>query len=36
MIEVILVLAAGTLLLIAAGSKPRLAPVPVRVHDRKR
>jgi hypothetical protein len=35
MIEVIIALA-GTLLLIAAGSKPRVAPVPVRVNHRKR
>ena len=35
MIEVIIVLT-GALLLLAAGRKPRLAPVPVRVHDRKR
>jgi hypothetical protein len=35
MIEVILAVA-GTLLLIAAGSKPRLAPAPVRVNRRKR
>lgn len=35
MIEVILVVA-GTLLLIAAGTKPRLAPIPVRVTRRKR
>lgn len=35
MIEVILVVA-GTLLLIAAGTKPRLAPAPVRIIRRKR
>ncbi len=35
MIEVILVVA-GTLLLIAAGTKPRLTPVPVRIDRRKR
>ena len=35
MIEVILVVA-GTLLLIAAGTKSRLAPVPVRIQRRKR
>ena len=35
MIEVI-VAVAGTLLLIAAGTKPRLAPAPVRVNRRKR
>jgi hypothetical protein len=35
MIEVILVVA-GTLLLIAAGSKPRLTPAPVRITRRKR
>ena len=35
MIEVILILA-GTLLLVAAGSKPRLVPVPVRENRRKR
>lgn len=35
MIEVI-VAVAGTLLLIAAGTKPRLTPAPVRVVRRKR
>lgn len=35
MIEVIVVLA-GTLLLIAAGVKPRLAPAPVRIIRRRR
>jgi hypothetical protein len=35
MIEVIIAVA-GTLLLIAAGTKPRLVPVPVRVNRRKR
>jgi hypothetical protein len=35
MIEVIIAVA-GTLLLIAAGTKPRLAPAPVRVNRRKR
>lgn len=35
MIEVILVVA-GTLLLIAGGTKPRLAPAPVRIIRRKR
>jgi hypothetical protein len=35
MIEIIIAVA-GTLLLIAAGSRPRLAPAPVRVNHRKR
>ena len=35
MIEVIIAVA-GTLLLIAAGTKPRLAPAPVRVNRRRR
>jgi hypothetical protein len=35
MIEVIIAALAGTLLLIAAGSKPRV-PAPVRVDHRKR
>ena len=34
MIEVIIAVA-GTLLLIAAGAKPRLAPVPVRIRRRR-
>ncbi len=35
MVEVLLIVA-GTLLVIAAGSKPRLAPAPVRFIRRKR
>jgi len=35
MIEVIIAVA-GALLLIAAGGRPRLTPVPVRVNHRKR
>lgn len=35
MIEVILAVA-GTLLVIAAGSKPRLTPAPVRIVRRRR
>jgi len=35
MIEVIIAVA-GTLLLIAAGARPSLAPAPVRVNRRKR
>lgn len=35
MIEVIIALA-GTLLLIAAGTKPSLAPAPARINRRKR